>query len=86
MRLKHRANKSFWKLYKKLSPELQKQARKQYALLRRNPQHPSVRFKPVGKLWSARVNDNYRGLAIKRKDAYVWFWIGLHDEYERILS
>jgi hypothetical protein len=87
LNLKHCANKSFWKLYKALSPELQKQACKQYTLLKANPQYPSVRFKPVGKLlWSARVNDNYRALAIKRKDAYVWFWIGLHDEYERILS
>jgi hypothetical protein len=84
--LKHRANKSFWKLYEALSPELQQQARKQFRLLRNNPQHPSLRFKPVGQLWSARVNDDYRALAIKRTDAYVWFWIGPHDEYERILS
>jgi len=84
--LKHRATKKFWKLYNELSPDLQRQARKQYRLLRQNPQHPSVRFKPVSKLWSARVNDDYRALAVKREDAYVWFWIGLHQDYDKILS
>ena len=84
--MKHRATKDFWKLYTKLSPEIQNQARKQYRLLRQNPQHPSLRFKPVSKLWSARVNDDYRVLAVKRGDAYIWFWIGPHDEYDKILS
>ena len=84
--MKHRATKTFWKLYNELPPNIQRQARKQYRLLRQNPQHPSLRFKPVSKLWSARVNDDYRALAVKRKDAYVWFWIGPHKEYDKILS
>jgi hypothetical protein len=84
--LKHRATKSFWKAFNALSPELQKQARKQYALLRENPQHPSLRFKPIGELWSARVNDDYRALAVKRENGFVWFWIGPNDEYDKILA
>ena len=83
--LKHRATKSFWKAYQELNPDLQRQARKQYQLLRQNPQHASLRFKPVSKLWSARVNDDYRALAVKRKDAFVWFWIGPHSEYDKIV-
>jgi hypothetical protein len=84
--LKHRATKAFWKLYNDLTPHVQRQALKQYRLLKGNPQHPSVRFKPVSKLWSARVNDDYRALAIKRQDAYVWFWIGPHQDYDKILA
>lgn len=84
--MKRRATKTFWKLYKKLPEEIQRQARKQYHLLRENPQQPSLRFKPVSKLWSARVNDDYRVLAVKREDVYIWFWIGPHDEYDKILS
>jgi len=84
--LKHRATKTFWKLYKNLTPQHRQQARKQYQLLKQDLQHPSLRFKPVGKLWSVRVNDDYRALAVKNKDAYVWFWIGPHAEYDKILG
>ena len=84
--MKQRATKTFWKLYNDLPSDVQRQARKQYRLLRQNPQHPSLRFKPVSKLWSARVNDDYRVLAVKREDAYVWFWIGPHHEYDKILN
>ena len=84
--MKHRATKKFWKLYNELPSNIQYQARKQYQLLKRNPRHPSLRFKPVSKLWSARVNDDYRALAVKREDAYVWFWIGPHQDYDKILS
>lgn len=84
--MRHRATKTFWKLYHNLPRNIQRQAIKQYRLLKQNPQHPSLRFKPVSKLWSARVNDDYRAIALKRKDAYVWFWIGPHQNYDKILS
>jgi len=28
----------------------------------------------------------YRALAADGPDGLVWFWIGLHDEYERLLA
>ena len=28
----------------------------------------------------------YRALAVRRGDAFHWFWIGTHDEYERIIN
>ncbi|MBK5970873.1 ParE family toxin-like protein [Thiorhodovibrio winogradskyi] len=57
-----------------------------YALLRDNPRHPSLRFKKVGALWSARVTLDYRALAVEAPNGYVWFWIGQHDEYEKIIG
>lgn len=84
--MKHRATKTFWKRYNQFSPDIQRLARKQYELLKQNPQHPSLRFKPVAKLWSARINDDYRALALKRGDAYVRFYIGSHAEYDKLIS
>ena len=47
-----------------LPAEVRVLARKNYVLWRRNPQHPSIRFKPVGgSVWSARVGLAYRALA-----------------------
>ena len=59
-------------------------ARKQYELLAADPTHPSVQLKPVGAFWSARVSDAYRALSLRQENTFVWFWVGTHDEYERL--
>jgi hypothetical protein len=49
-------------------------ADKNYALLKQDAQHPSLRFKKVGKFWSVRV-----GFAIARwlsSPATIWFGSG----------
>jgi hypothetical protein len=89
--VRHSATKAFWQKYQGLSPEIQALADKQFSLLKANPQHPSLQFKKVGErsgqeLWSARVTLNHRALAIKRPDAYLWFWIGDHNAYDLLLS
>ena len=47
---------------------------------------PVLRFERKGKGWSARVSRGYRALAKERKEGLVWFWIGPHDEYERLIG
>ena len=44
-----------------------------------------LRFKKVGRLWSVRISRGYRALGLFKDDTIHWFWIGPHDEYERIL-
>jgi hypothetical protein len=58
----HRANPSFWKFYEQLPKEIQKLADENYELLRRDPRHPSLHLKKVGRMWSARVGIHYREL------------------------
>jgi hypothetical protein len=36
-----------------------------------------------GNYWSARVNDDYRALAIEHEGILTWVWIGKHGEYDR---
>jgi hypothetical protein len=76
----------FWKRYDALPTNIQEQADKQYALFQANPSHPSLRFKAVGSYWSVRISRGYRALAVRRESVLYWFWIGPHDEYERILK
>jgi len=75
----------FWRLYDSLPEQIQRRAGKQFRLFSQNPAHPSIQLKPIGGLWSARVNDDYRALAVREKDVFTWFWIGTHDEYERLV-
>jgi len=80
------ATDSFWSSYDSLPEEIRSQADKQFALFSTNPNHPSLRLKPVGALWSARVSKSYRVLARRRGDAFYWFWIGTHADYEKLLD
>src|SRR5215467_10949725 len=77
--MEHLASSDFWKHYEVLPEEVRHRADKQFALLKANPQHPSLQFKKVGdrhghEVWCDRVTLNYRALAIKLADDYLWFW------------
>jgi hypothetical protein len=84
--MKHRASKKFWQHYHRLPVAIQDLADKNFALLKANPQHPSVQFKNVGRMWSARVGAHFRALAVESGPELVWFWIGTHAEYNRIIK
>jgi len=45
-----------------------------------------LRFKKVGDVWSLRIGSGYRAVALLEEDIFFWFWIGTHDEYERLVS
>ena len=84
--MNHFATAEFWYYYRQLPPEIQELADKNFALLRQNPNHPSLRLKKIEGFWSARVGLRYRALARDRTEGLVWFWIGPHDEYGRLLK
>ena len=76
----------FWRHYDALPADIRQRASKQYATFGENPRYPSLQLKPVGEFWSARVTDAYRTLAVREGNTFTWFWIGSHDDYERILN
>ncbi len=72
-----------------LPAHVQRQARDAYRLFIQNPNHPSLRFKPVHAtrpIYVARVSRDYGAVGIVDGEAIVWFWIGSHANYERLLS
>jgi hypothetical protein len=81
----HRATVRFWSLFERLPASAQKAARKNFDLLKTDPAYPSLHFKKVGNLWSARIGSNYRALAMEDEGDFIWIWIGPHDEYERLV-
>jgi hypothetical protein len=70
----------------KLPANVQQLARENYDLLKVNPYHPSLHFKRVGRFWSVRVGRSYRALAVDAAGGIVWFWIGTHAEYDRLVG
>jgi len=84
--LSHRASKRFWRNFSELSPELQQLARANFELLKSNPQHPSLHFKRVGEYWSVRIGLSHRAVGSDAPQGVLWFWIGSHDEYDRLFG
>ncbi|MDY6783275.1 MAG: hypothetical protein SW833_12160 [Cyanobacteriota bacterium] len=84
--MRHRANPDFWYYYRQLPRNIQELADRCYELLRENPRHPSLHFKKVGQFRSVRVGLHYRALAVAEGDDFVWFWIGSHTEYDKLLG
>ena len=79
---------SFWRAYRLLPEHVRRQARASYRLFEQDPRHPSLQFKRVSQrrpVYSARVSADYRAVGVRDEEAIIWFWIGPHHEYDRLL-
>ncbi|MEZ6132044.1 MAG: hypothetical protein R3C59_25560 [Planctomycetaceae bacterium] len=84
--MSHSASPAFWECYKQLPDAIRALADKNFALLKDDPNHPSLHFKKVGRYRSARVGRDFRAIAVETDDGLLWFWIGNHAEYDRIIG
>jgi hypothetical protein len=81
--------KRFRKAFDALPPRIQRQAREAYRQFRSDPQHPSLQFKqvhPTRPIFSARISLGYRALGVRDGEQIIWFWIGSHTDYDRLIS
>jgi hypothetical protein len=83
--MRHSASPAFWQAYEKLPENVRALADKNYALLKENPQHPSLHFKKVGRFRSIRIGLRCRALAMENGDDLLWFWIGSHADYDALI-
>ncbi len=84
--LNHFTSPDFWSCYHRLPTAVQVLADRNFSLLKQDPRHPSIQLKQIGRFWSARVGLRYRALARERNEGLLWFWIGPHGDYDKILS
>ncbi|GAX61421.1 superfamily I DNA and RNA helicase [Candidatus Scalindua japonica] len=81
--------KRFRKLLTELPNEIQKKAKETYTHFKKNPYHPGLYFKRVHStkpIYSARISINYRAVGIQQGREIVWFWVGTHTDYEKLLN
>jgi mRNA-degrading endonuclease RelE of RelBE toxin-antitoxin system len=84
-----RISRAFRQKLAKLPEQIRRQTAAAYRRFRVNPFHPSLHFKrvhPSLPIYSARINDDYRVVGPMRSNGIVWFCIGKHEEYERLLK
>ncbi len=84
--MNHHASPDFWSRYRALPAEVQRLADKSFTLLNADSRHPSLHLKKIGRFWSARVGLHYRAVAVEAPDGLLWFWIGTHAEYDKIVG
>ncbi len=87
--MKSRTTTQFRKAFARLPKQVQDQIREAYRQFRQDPGHPSLRFKrvhPELPIYSARISKNYRAVGQLDQDTIIWFWVGSHTEYDRLLS
>jgi mRNA-degrading endonuclease RelE of RelBE toxin-antitoxin system len=73
----------------KLPKNIRAQARAAYRRFRTDPYHTGLHFKKVHRtqpVYSARINDDFRVVGTMENNEIVWFWVGKHEEYERLLK
>ena len=84
-----KTTKRFRQMLAKLPRNIRQQAKEAYKMFVENPYHPSLEFKKVYRtdaIYSARINIKYRTVGIVDGGDIVWFWIGPHAEYEKLLN
>lgn len=82
----HKVTQRFRQTLERLPEYVQQTAKKNFRLLQENPSHPSLHFKKIGGFWSARVGLEYRALAFRDEEDFIWVWIGSHKDYEQLLK
>jgi hypothetical protein len=79
----------FREALEQLPKEVRQNAQEAYRLWQKNPQHPSLHFKRVHStkpVYSVRLGLGWRAVGLRRGDNMVWYWIGSHADYEKLIS
>jgi hypothetical protein len=87
--MRSRRTARFKSLFEELPAEVQQSAQRAYVLFQRDPAHPRLQFKRLRadrQTYSIKIGLGYRALGTRFDDALVWYWIGPHAEYDRLIS
>jgi mRNA-degrading endonuclease RelE of RelBE toxin-antitoxin system len=79
----------FRKLFANLPKQVQEQTRAAYRQFKKDPSYPSLRFKKVHPelpIYSARISKSYRAVGQLEGDTVIWFWVGSHAEYDKLME
>jgi hypothetical protein len=79
----------FRKLLEQLPKAIQKQAKEAYVQFEKDPYHKGLHFKRVHSklpIYSVLISRDYRALGIQRNGVVIWFWIGSHSDYDKMLK
>lgn len=84
-----KATERFWKCFAELPTSVKKKAKEAYKEFRIDPYYPGLHFKRVHStrpIFAVRITKDYRAVGILQGDEIIWFWIGSHSGYDKLLN
>lgn len=87
--MRSRVNERFRKALEALPEAVQRKAHDAYAKWRDDPSYPSLRYKKIHDtlpIFSVRIDRDWRALGILEGGEMIWFWIGSHADYDKLVS
>src|SRR5579872_484376 len=82
-------NKTFRACFDALPSNIQRRAKQAYQIFTQDPLDPRLHFErkhAKEEIWSVWIGPDYRAIGVKpRDDLIVWFWIGSHSDYDKLL-
>lgn len=79
----------FRKAFNELPEKIKILAKKNYNLWKSNPTHKSLRYKKISQtreIYSIRIGKGWRAIGTKEDDNMIWFWVGSHSEYDKLIK
>lgn len=79
----------FRKLCKNLPKQIRNEARQAYSQFKSDPYYPGLHFKRIHSsrpIDSVRVTKDYRAVGVQRDNEMIWFWIGSHSDYDKLMK
>ena len=86
--IQSRATRRFWRLFSSLPAEVQRDAKRAFRQFQSDPAHPGLQFKKLegeDNTYSVRIGLDFRALGTMSQHRIVWYWIGNHSEYDRLV-
>ena len=81
---------AYWRHFDELPSAVRKLAESNYELWKKNPNHPSLRFKrihPDRPIFSFRVGMRHRTVGVRAEDdRIVWFWMGSFENFRELIG
>lgn len=81
---------AYWRHFDELPAAVRKLAERNYELWKKNPNHPSLRFKqihPELPIFSFRVGMRHRTVGVRADDQrVVWFWMGSFEHFRALIG
>ena len=87
--MKSHQSSTFIKSFNLLPERIKNLARKNYKIWQENNYHPSLNFKEIREntnIYSVRIGIGWRAIGYLENDVIIWFWIGSHSEYDKIIE
>ena len=86
--IESRTTRKFRALFTVLPEDVQREATRAFQLFQANPAHPGLHFKKLegeDEIYSVRIGLAFRALAVMKGDRVIWYWIGSHADYDRLV-